>query len=402
MARKLRVLSLVHNLFFGGDQTRLLAYARSYDRERFEHYVASIHLPDEEYVKKYGSMREEYASHGVEVIELGRHHHATDRSSMNPVAVLKTLRSLQQLANKLKSVIGELKIDLIDARLSSPIFVGAVTGRLCGIPSVGTTYSFEGKPNLLTRCVTQLSFAMSDAIITDSEIWRTRIEKAILWPTVRVENIPNGIFAPIVNRSADETRRILDLPSEPDTRIICQVSRLVEYKGHMTLLDAARRVLERHPNAYFLCLGHEESGGYTERLKARAEELEISGRVGITGYDGSIGDVWNIVDVNAHASNLDSAPNAIIEGMSMSKPAVVTDVGGIPQLVEHGKTAIVVPRGDSDALAAGIMEVLDQPGKAKAMGAAARRRYEENYTPSQMARRHEALFEELCRRRGAR
>ena len=62
MSKRLTVLSLVHNLFFGGDQTRLLSFAKTYDRDRFRHLVASIHLPDEEYMTRFGSMREQFAA----------------------------------------------------------------------------------------------------------------------------------------------------------------------------------------------------------------------------------------------------------------------------------------------------------------------------------------------------
>lgn len=398
MSKRLTVLSLVHNLFFGGDQTRLLSFAKTYDRERFHHLVASIHLPDEEYMSRFGSMREQFASEGVDVIELGKHHRSADRTSLRPDQIFATARSLLSVIRKLRRVIREHEVDIIDARLSSPIFVGGLTGRLYGIPCVGTTYSFEGKPSLLTKLVMQVAFCSNAVIITDSEIWRSRIEKAIRWPWTRVVNIPNGIFPPRIERSPDETRATLEIPNDPDTRVVCQVSRLVEYKGHVTLLDAASQVLAQYPNAFFLLVGHDESGDYESALNAKAQKLGISDRVRITGYTGTIGDVWNVVDIHAHASHLDSAPNAIIEGMSVGKPAVVTDVGGIPDLVGHGETGLVVPTRDAEALAKGICDYLENDSFAKQMGEAARKRYLERYTPEIMTGRHQDLFLELCDR----
>ena len=399
MSKRLTVLSLVHNLFFGGDQTRLLSFAKTYDRDRFRHLVASIHLPDEEYMTRFGSMREQFAAEGVDVIELGKHHGSANRNSIRPDQIFATVSSLLGVISKLRSVIREHDVDVIDARLSSPILVGALTGRICGIPSVGTTYSFEGKPSLLTKLVTQVAFGTSTAIITDSEVWRTRIEKAIRWPWARVVNIPNGIFPPTIERIPEDTRAILSVPQDEDTRVICQVSRLVEYKGHFTLLDAASQVLTHHPNAFFLLVGHEEGRDYQSALQAKAESLGIAHRVRITGYAGTIGDVWNVIDIHAHASHLDSAPNAIIEGMSVGKPAVVTDVGGIPDLVTSGETGLVVPTRDSTALAKGICNYLENVSFAKQMGEAARKRYVERYTPEIMTRRHQDLFLELCSKR---
>ena len=396
--RKLKILSLVHNLFFGGDETRLLAFARTVDRSKFEHHVVSIHLPDETDTKRNGSMRSEFARAGVEVVDLGERHHSTRSNSMRPDHVMNSARALARVVNKARTLIRELEIDVIDARLGTPILVGALAGQSCGVPSVGTTYSFEGRPSLLRRLATQLSFRMSHAVITDSDLWRDRIRSAIPFSRTRVLNVPNGIFRPPTERSPAETRAVLGIPQSPETCVVSQVSRLVPYKGHRVLLRAASRVLKEYPQAFFLLLGYDGRGSYREELIQLAETLGIADRVRVTGYTGPIGDVWNIVDVHAHASLLDSAPNAIIEGMSCGRPAVVTDVGGIPDLVAHGHSGLVVPADDEVAFADAVLDLLASPDHAKALGDAARRRYEEHYTPEIMTRRLERLFEEMADR----
>jgi glycosyltransferase involved in cell wall biosynthesis len=300
------------------------------------------------------------------------------------------------LLTKLKRLIRQHQIDIIDARLSSPIFIGAILAKLCRIRSVGTTYSIESNRTLMQRLVMQASFAMSDAIITDSEVWKNRIAKAVKLPA-RVENIPNGIFRPHSERPANDTREYFDIPSNPDVRIVCQISRLIEYKGHRFLLGAAQRVLQKFPNTFFLLVGHEHGENYRNDLLQLADHLGIKSRVRIAGYSGPIGDVWNITHVHAHASLLDSSPNAIIEGMSFGKPAVVTNVGGIPELVLNERTGIVVPTRDDEALSNGICMMLERPTVASRYGDLALERYRSRHTPEAMTRAHEDLFEELCK-----
>jgi glycosyltransferase involved in cell wall biosynthesis len=88
-------------------------------------------------------------------------------------------------------------------------------------------------------------------------------------------------------------------------------------------------------------------------------------------------------------------PSAIIEGMSLGKPAVVTSVGGIPEIVENDKTGRLVPPGDSKALSTALLRLLREPERAKRLGEEAKKRYEELYRPETITRRLENLFADL-------
>jgi glycosyltransferase involved in cell wall biosynthesis len=83
--------------------------------------------------------------------------------------------------------------------------------------------------------------------------------------------------------------------------------------------------------------------------------------------------------------------------MALSKPAVVTSVGGIPEMVSHNETGLIVPPGDPDALAAGIVELLRRPELARRLGANARARYEKRYRPEIMVRALEDHFAKLVK-----
>src|SRR5205814_3717779 len=96
----------------------------------------------------------------------------------------------------------------------------------------------------------------------------------------------------------------------------------------------------------------------------------------------------------------DSLPNAIIESMSLGKPAVVTAVGGVPDAVSNGETGLVVPPGDAQALAGALIQVLQNPSLANRLGRAAMSRHHERYRPELMARKLESCFVdviETCR-----
>jgi len=393
---KLKILSLVHNLFFGGDATRLLDFAKCVDRDRFEHFVMSIHHAVEG-SSLNGNMRDRFAEAGVEVIDLGKTHGEFRSNSASPYHVFRSAKSLQRVVGQVTEFVKAHSIDVIDARLHTSMLVGGFASKRCGIPSVGTHYSLEkGDKKLIRRMVRQIAFGLTHTIVTDSDYWRDELRKVTLAPWTKFVNVPNGILSPQPVLPMSRVRQQLQIPDETGLQIVAQISRLVPYKGHRVLLDAARQVLEKAPNTFFLFVGHGAEEIYPAELKEQAERLGIADRVRIGGYQGPIGDVWQLIDVHAHASHLDSLPNAIIEGMSHGKPAVVTDVGGIPNLVTDEQTGLVVRTRDADALAGGILRMLENPADAQRFGAAARQRYEKRYTPPVMTRNLEQLFIKVC------
>jgi glycosyltransferase involved in cell wall biosynthesis len=164
-------------------------------------------------------------------------------------------------------------------------------------------------------------------------------------------------------------------------------------------LEAAKLVLERNPGAFFLCIGHErQDRTFRAAMQARAEELGIAERVTIAAYDGPIGDVWQLIDIHAHASLFDSLPNAIIEGMSVAKASVVTDVGDVAKMVDDERTGIVVMPNDPAAFARALLRLIEAPDLRHRFAAAARARYLERHQPNAMAERLENLFLELAAR----
>jgi glycosyltransferase involved in cell wall biosynthesis len=209
--------------------------------------------------------------------------------------------------------------------------------------------------------------------------------------------IPNGMSPPRPTRSAQEIRAELGIPSDPAIRVVGQVAALAKHKGHMDLLQAARLVLARAPSTVFLLVGFSKGdAAYGEQLKRSIAEAGLANTIKLVGYPGPIGDVWNVIDVQVHASTYDSLPNALIEGMSLGKPIVATTVGGVPDMLTHRQSALLVPPHDPTALANALVDLLADRGLAERLGAAARERHRQGYQPATMTRALERCFAELA------
>jgi len=398
VSRKVRVLSVINELYFGGDENRLLTMARTIDQTRFELTVLTLKHAETEVDAHYGTMRHQYAAAGVDVRSLSEGHPNEGLPPNSPLRLMRAGAMFVRTVARVVALIRDLEIDVIDAHLGPGNLVGVVAGVLTGTPRAVTTYHVEAwAPSWLWYVVHQWTLTFSNAIITDSRDCAERIRKWMLWrrPTILV--IANGVVVPRSNSSVSELRNRFDLPSQSDVTVVGQISTLLPTKGHMVMLEAASIVHERIPNTAFLLVGFvREDFAYKNRLEDRARELGIAARTRIVSYPGPIGDVWGVIDVHAHPTLLDSLPNAIIEGMSLGRPAVVTSVGGIPSLVEHDVTGLVVPPSDAQALADGLLRLLGDPDLAKRLGDAAHRRYLQAYTPEVMTRRLESLFAELA------
>jgi len=264
-----------------------------------------------------------------------------------------------------------------------------LSARLTGAKALLTRYH----PPLKMRWPSQLLYGLSHGIVTDSHARAKDIEEWRIRSTPTISVIPNGISPPESDCSVEVLRRKLGLPIDPAIRIIGQVSGLIPIKGHLVLLDAAKQVLDQEPNTVFLLVGYNRGyDDYEVQVRQKAHDLGIADRVVITGYPGSIGDVWKVIDIHVHATLFDSLPNAILEGMSLGKPAVVTEVGGIPEAVLHEQTGLVVPPNNPDELSQSLIRLLRSPETAARLGVAAQKRYQENYRPQVMARSLEDLF----------
>jgi glycosyltransferase involved in cell wall biosynthesis len=396
------------DLWVAGGENRLLALARAIDRDRFDLIVVTICRSDPEHDRRFGPMREHFRKADIEVVELGEPPcdwddlpAAAQPAMLGTSGLLTKGGNLVRRVGRLARLLRERRIDLVDAHVFPAIYYGALAGRLAGVRSVmATAYDGDFRQTLSPHhfLYTRLIFRLVDVLVSDSRIRCAEMSASLRIPRLRTAVIPNGIFPPTTDRAGLEMRRQFGLPEDPRVRVIGQISRLLPGKGHQVLLEAACRVLKCESDVAFLICGYENHPGYRKELEARVSALGLVDRVRIVSYPGPIGDVWSTIDIHAHASLFDSAPIAITEGMALGKPVVVTSTGGIPDLVEHERTGLVVQPGNPEAFANALLVLLQNPDKAQRFGRAARERYEMQHRPEAMANTLGNLFIELINR----
>ncbi len=172
-----------------------------------------------------------------------------------------------------------------------------------------------------------------------------------------------------------------------DGRIVGNVARLAEQKGHRDLISAATRVLERHPEVRFVVAG---DGELRDELQRLAEPL--GDRFQFLGARDDVPDLLASFDVFAFPSRFEGLCLAVIEAQAAGVPVVATPVGGIKESIVDGETGWLVPLRDPDALSDRIAWVLDHDAEARDVAAAARTRAFEHHSVERMVVETLALY----------
>ena len=174
-------------------------------------------------------------------------------------------------------------------------------------------------------------------------------------------------------------------------RVVLYCGRLAPEKALPSLLEAFARVVARVPDATLVLVGE---GPLRSAMADRAAELAISERVIFAGRVAS-DDVrsWlQTADVFTLVSIEEGFPLALSEAMSVGLPSVVSDIPANRQLIDEGTHGLLAPVGDSAAIAAGLVSLLDDSALRARMGQAARQRVLDNYSTDKIADRYESLF----------
>ena len=212
--------------------------------------------------------------------------------------------------------------------------------------------------------------------------------------------IENGIdvdrYGPPPDRPAMKARLGLD----PGRRHVANVARHHPVKDQASLIEGFRAVAGARPDVDLLMVG---DGPLRGRFEALVVELGLAGRVHFLGVRDDVPDLLRAVDVFALTSLSEAASLTLMEAMASGLPVVVTDVGGNPELVRDGVEGRLVPRGDRRAIGSALLEVLDDPTLASAMGRAGRASADRRFRLARTIEDYLDLFRQVRpRRRGRR
>lgn len=294
------------------------------------------------------------------------------------------------------ALIRERKIDLLHAHTRAAQSVAAGASRLTGTPVVTTAHGFF-RPRLSRR----LFDLWGERVIAISPMVAQELERSHGVKAVRIRTVANAVEsddlhlrAASLDRSAE--RRRYGLPE--DAIIIGSVSRLVADKGHRYLLEAAARLLPRHPRLYTVIFGEGRERGALER---RCAAPDLKGRASVVTGSGDAPSFLSAIDIFVHpATYREGFGLSIAEAMAAERPVVATDIWAVNTILHDGVDALLARPADAASLAEKIEVLLDQPELTRRLSKAGGMLVRKLCSPERMAEETEAVYQEVLRDRG--
>lgn len=182
-----------------------------------------------------------------------------------------------------------------------------------------------------------------------------------------------------------------EIGAGPGDFVIGTITRLHDSKGNDYLVDAARQVIEQHPNARFFLAGE---GPLRQTLEAQAARLGLGDRVVFLGFRKDVARTLSAFDLSVFPSLWEGTPLTAFEALAMGKPIVSTDADGLLDILERDRTAWIVPRRDAGALAGRIGYAITHPDERQAMALRAREAGRQ-YDIGTFVRKMERLYDRL-------
>lgn len=215
-------------------------------------------------------------------------------------------------------------------------------------------------------------------------------------PRDRITTVATGVDFAHYDRSAvaGDLRSELGLP--PDALLIGTVAILRAKKGHADILDAVPAVLQRFPDAHFVFAG---DGAQTANLKARIAADGLTERVHLLGLRRDVTNVLASLDVFVLPTHQEALGTAFIEAGAMGLPTVATNIDGVPEVVQDGRTGLLVPVMDGAAIAEALGKLLADPIYRQGMGANAAEFVRRKFSREVMAQGMERLYTQLLEAR---
>ena len=372
---KLNVLQVCDHLGWEGSRMhgvkRLFAWMiPRFDRERFNVSLVSL--------RKKDVSEETLESFGVDITYL-------HKSKFDPATLPALLK-----------VIDRKQIDILHLHGYGATTFGRLAGAMRRIPTILHEHAnltdtpwFQKVADIALEPVTDIALAVSqstaDFVIKARRIPERKVKVVYL-------GVPLEEFSR--ERTTDEIRAAREeLGIAPTDFAIGTVTRLHESKGNAYLVDAAAQVLQQRPQARFFVVGE---GPLREPLEQQARALGLGDRFVFAGFAKDIPRVVSAFDVSVFPSLWEGTPLTVFEALAMGKAIVATDADGLVDVLTNERDAIVVPRRNAAALAAGLIRTIDEPqtrDRLRAAAAATGRQYD----IAAFVRKMEQLYELLHR-----
>lgn len=363
---KTRILYGIYPYGWGGQEQFLFTFFKHLDRSKFEPIIASF--DSSKFLEMFRSLRIP-----ISIVPMG------DKHSQPWIDFIK-----------------QKKIHLVQINaLNIPLAVAARKARISILWRVGGCIEIAAKTLSPSqrKDYRNLISCLADQIVCPSRFLARQFNGKDHSGAVRIFN---GIDIAGIDRIVKSARA----RSSQNSFSVAMVGHLRPQKRHIDFMYAAKKIHHKYPHSRFFVFGDrckidEGYRPYANKLFQKVKLLGLEQYFSIECSYGQVLQKLSEMDVVVLPSINEGASVAILEAMALGKPVVATRSGGNPELVQHGRTGILVPPQNPDRLASAITNLLNDRQKTKHMGEAGRRVAERSFDISASLKRYEKLYCQL-------
>ena len=326
-----------------------------------------------------GAFVEELRATGCEVLDVGT------------LGRMREFGRTFAVVRRLAAAIRRERIDIVHNHGTMAHLVGGLAAKMAGVPSVQHVQDLYGGGLSVDAVLQRLTLRVPAAArVAASHLIRTEMIVAGA-PRSRVRLVNNGVSLKTTAAA---------FASEGPVVVWC--GRLQRWKGTHVFLDAARQIADAHPATRFLIVGgtlFDKEPEYAGQLREQVQTLGLSDAVTFTGHVEDSRPYFAAADVVVHSS-IKPEPFGLVvaEAMAEGKPVVAFDEGGPSEMIESGRSGRLVAPGDTGALAAAVIDLLNRPDLRAKIGAAAQQRAR-HFSAGETTRRMHDVYDEVMQGR---
>jgi sugar transferase (PEP-CTERM/EpsH1 system associated) len=364
---KINILHLIQGLEVGGLEYMTVSLLKGLDRTRYQTSVCCYDT--------LGSLAQ--AFNGSINIHYLKRKHGIDYSY--PF----------KLANLLKKE----RIQILHLHNSTAFFYGVIAGKVAGVPAiVYTEHARDVFPNVRVKIADKILSLFTDKVIVVADFLKKNLVRYERFNPSKIMTIYNGIDEARfrLKKEPAEIKRELGIPAF--NRIIGIVARLDPIKNHKSLITAMHTVIKEFPSTALLIIG---DGPLRDELVSFVRERRLEEHIKFLGIRNDVPRLLSVLDIFVLCSVSEGLPLTLLEAMAAGKPIIATNVGGIPEVVDHNSNGLLIPPDDTEALSDAIVELLRDREKAGKLGMMAKRKFESNFSLSTMVKKYEEVYDSL-------
>lgn len=316
------------------------------------------------------------------------------RRSLHPWRDCKSYRSLIR-------VLRDIQPDLVHTHSSKAGIIGRAAAAKLKIPAVHTIHgaAFHVGQNPLASktyiCAEKWAAKRCEKLIGVCDAMAEQYINAGIAPPEKFTTVYSGMeTGPFLSppRKPEDVRRELGL--KPEHVVIGKVARLFHLKGHEYVIEAAKTVAARCPQARFLFVG---DGILRGQYEADIERAGLTDRFVFTGLvpPGQVAELIHAMDIVVHTSLWEGLARVLPQGLIAGKPVVSYDVDGAKEVVIPGETGYLLPPKSIAELSAALIELTENPALRTRLGSTGRERFADQFCDKTMVRRLREVYAEV-------